>query len=757
MDNKLTLMYGALLHDIGKVIYRSNAHIFAKGTHSKLGYQFLKQFVEFNDEKLLENVKYHHYKELKNAHIEENSLAYITYIADNIASGLDRRDLIEEGDESASTEFKFHFDKFTPLYSVFNVVNGNKDESEQGKYKFNKENHVEYPSVRNTQYSSSHYNTLMKDMAYDLENRLKYSEEHFASLLKWTESMWQYIPSSTNKGQLIDISLYDHSRITSAIATCIYDFLNEQNITNYKQKLFSNYNQTKTFYEQEAFLILSMDMSGIQSFIFNISGSKALKNLRSRSFYLELMLEVIVDELLKRLHLSRANLLYTGGGHTYLVLPNTRSVQNVITDFQKEIKLWFINEFGIDLSVSVAYQSCSGNALMNIDNQYKQIWQQLSQKLSTAKAQKYDASDIRKLNNKQTFGDRECKECLRSDVDMDEEGLCSVCNRIIKISNDLRDKSFFVLSDKGVLKMPFGKYISVVDQKEAENIMRNNDSVKIYSKNNPHIGTGVSTNLWMCDYDFSSKKPETKSKGIGSYADRDIGIKRLGVLRADIDNLGTTFISGIDNRYNSLSRTATLSRQLSLFFKYELNQILEGYQITSIYSGGDDLFLIGAWDDIVEASLSINDKFHEFTLGKLTLSAGIGIYNAKYPVSKMAFETGMLEEIAKVGDKNQVTLWVEEKVYPWHILKDNILGEKYTFLKESFKNEDHHGKVFLYKILQLLREKDTIHVARLAYLLARSYMSDAFTSQVFKWAQNTEEKEYLITALEYYIYQTREV
>ncbi|HCT0494172.1 TPA: type III-A CRISPR-associated protein Cas10/Csm1, partial [Staphylococcus pseudintermedius] len=362
---------------------------------------------------------------------------YITYIADNIASGLDRRDLIEEGDESASTEFKFHFDKFTPLYSVFNVVNGNKDESEQGKYKFNKENHVEYPSVRNTQYSSSHYNTLMKDMAYDLENRLKYREEHFASLLKWTESMWQYIPSSTNKGQLIDISLYDHSRITSAIATCIYDFLNEQNITNYKQKLFSNYNQTKTFYEQEAFLILSMDMSGIQSFIFNISGSKALKSLRSRSFYLELMLEVIVDELLKRLHLSRANLLYTGGGHTYLVLPNTRSVQNVITDFQKEIKLWFINEFGIDLSVSVAYQSCSGNALMNIDNQYKQIWQQLSQKLSTAKAQKYDASDIRKLNNKQTFGDRECKECLRSDVDMDEEGLCSVCNRIIKISNDL--------------------------------------------------------------------------------------------------------------------------------------------------------------------------------------------------------------------------------------------------------------------------------------------------------------------------------
>ena len=61
-------------------------------------------------------------------------------------------------------------------------------------------------------------------------------------------------------------------------------------------------------------------------------------------------------------------------------------------------------------------------------------------------------------------------------------------------------------------------------------------------------------------------------------------------MRADIDNLGATFISGIPESYNSISRTATLSRQLSLFFKYELNNLLENYLITSIYSGGDDLF-----------------------------------------------------------------------------------------------------------------------------------------------------------------------
>ena len=60
-----------------------------------------------------------------------------------------------------------------------------------------------------------------------------------------------------------------------------------------------------------------MDISGIQSFIYTIGEKGALKGLRARSFYLEIMMEHIVDELLEKLSLSRANLIYTGGGHCY--------------------------------------------------------------------------------------------------------------------------------------------------------------------------------------------------------------------------------------------------------------------------------------------------------------------------------------------------------------------------------------------------------------------------------------------------------
>ena len=54
------------------------------------------------------------------------------------------------------------------------------------------------------------------------------------------------------------------------------------------------------------FLLYSMDISGIQNFIYTVGESGVLKGLRARSFYLEIMMEHVVDELLEKLALSRA-------------------------------------------------------------------------------------------------------------------------------------------------------------------------------------------------------------------------------------------------------------------------------------------------------------------------------------------------------------------------------------------------------------------------------------------------------------------
>lgn len=89
--SKLKVIAGALLHDIGKPAYRGDK----SKNHSISGYEFLKDTVGIKDTEILEQVKYHHKNMIQDSSIADNSLAYITYIADNIASGADRRKVDE--------------------------------------------------------------------------------------------------------------------------------------------------------------------------------------------------------------------------------------------------------------------------------------------------------------------------------------------------------------------------------------------------------------------------------------------------------------------------------------------------------------------------------------------------------------------------------------------------------------------------------------------------------------------------------------
>lgn len=66
---------------------------------------------------------------------------------------------------------------------------------------------------------------------------MDWSEEYLNSLLAVMEANLTYVPSSTSNEELSDISLYDHVKLTAAIASCIYDYLNENHL-NYKEELF---------------------------------------------------------------------------------------------------------------------------------------------------------------------------------------------------------------------------------------------------------------------------------------------------------------------------------------------------------------------------------------------------------------------------------------------------------------------------------------------------------------------------------------
>ena len=152
------------------------------------------------------------------------------------------------------------------------------------------------------------------------------------------------------------------------------------------------------------------------------------------------------------------------------------------------------------------------------------------------------------------------------------------------------------------MPLPGGYCLVADDEKKLCRRMENDDYfVRSYSKNKLYTGKHIATKLWVGDYSTGSTFEE--------FAREAEGISRIGVLRADVDNLWTgllcqdSIMQKNGDRYMTLSRTATLSRQLSLFFKYYIRFILENgeyslegknggkkRQATIVYSGGDDVF-----------------------------------------------------------------------------------------------------------------------------------------------------------------------
>ncbi|MCB0573043.1 MAG: hypothetical protein KDC61_00550 [Saprospiraceae bacterium] len=139
--------------------------------------------------------------------------------------------------------------------------------------------------------------------------------------------------------------------------------------------------------------------------------------------------------------------------------------------------------------------------------------------------------------------------------------------------------------------------------------------------------------------------------------------KRLAILRMDVDGLGNIF----KNKRLSLVQRTTLSRQLDWFFKGYLNEIWRTgfvgdrnefmYQFREwtqiIYSGGDDLFLVGRWDCLLAFAQKIQIAFKDFTCEneKIGLSGGIVFVTHKFPVMKAAEFCEIAERKAKRHSK----------------------------------------------------------------------------------------------------------
>lgn len=772
-ENEQKIVVGSLLHDIGKILYRSDDG----RNHSESGYDFLKNEIQLKDKEILDQVRYHHSQNLRNANLKKDSLAYITYIADNISSGLDRREK-EDGNVG--------FVKNTPLESIFNILNRNKGKSHYAPTMLGVNDNINFPTEQTNLYDESFYRMVYQKIKECL-NSFSYSDEYMNSLLEILEATLSFVPSSTSQKQLVDISLYDHVKLTAAIASCIYQYLQGNEESDYKAQLYIH---AKEFYAKKVFMIYSMDISGIQDFIYTINSKGALKGLRARSFYLEIMMEHLIDELLGKLGLSRTNLIYSGGGHAYILMANTDHTKQILEVYEEEINKWFLEVFQTALYVGTGYALCSTRDLENEPSgSYEAIFREISKNISSKKIKRYKAKDIVWLNNKkQESGERECSICRRTDY-LTEDDHCEICWALEQMAPRIMKDNFFVVNKvKGTMSLPLpgNNYLTVEQgEKDVREWMDSEDYVRAYSKNIFYSGYSVATKLWIGDY---QKKDRYDFQKLAQDAQ---GIERIAVLRADIDNLGEAFVSGFknegnNNRYVTISRTATFSRKLSLFFKYHINHILKNGRFylqekedkersaVIVYSGGDDLFIVGSWDDVIGFAVDLYDSLKKYAQGTLTISGGIGLYPSKYPIAVMAKQTGELEDAAKALEgKNAISVFDERYTFHWEEFINIIIGEKFKLIKKYLNSfEKERGKAFLYRVLSLIRatwseENGKINIARFAYQLARiepekdatneqKEIYNEFSKSMYQWIKNKSEAKQLELAIYLYVYLLRE-
>lgn len=825
MKEKEILIKGALLHDIGKVCYRAmNKRI----NHSKLGGDFLEQYLKLNEEteRLLNCVRYHHKDYLQKAKLDKNDLAYIVYEADNIASGMDRRE--NEGEEKG-------FDPKLNLDSIFSVFYSDKEIQVANKYPLiykdiNKS--FNYPRTDISLATNSNYEALLNKIKSHFITK-DISQISINQLLQIIEEGFSYLPSSTNRAEVCDISLYVHSKITSAVASCMKLYFDEQQIQDYKKYCFNS--GSKIFRNEKIYLLVSGDISGIQDFIYTIPSKGALKTLRGRSLYIDLLLEEFIDEYLEQIGLSRANVLYSGGGHFYILAPNIEDTKKAIDKLQAKMNRWLMENIGINLYLAIGMAECSANNLMKSEAQGN-LFAIVNKKLKNDKTIRYSKDEdfleyIFNVEKEEDTAKKECNICHNLvdklwKYNSNEEIACEFCLNLYKLGQDILTQDLvFVISEEkidGGIKI-FGKdkdlYMYAVNIEDID--MFKGKILRIYSKNNL-LESDLAIRLYLADYSAKNENDEvmTFDDLAKSSCKTDKGIKRLGVLRLDIDDLGIAFSSGFvsdkdkieDNlRYATLSRYADLSKDISMFFKVAINKICAGdltgcvdfeerafnifgiakapkRKVNIIYAGGDDLFLVGAWDEVLEVAIDINRAFKQFTNGKLTLSAGMAMFSPTYPISKMAEIAGLLVQMSKNRkDKNSIALFGMETnlkangqleckhIYTWADFEMKVCKEKMNYLlaRLSFDGDKFNklsvGKSLIYRLMDLIQlaDEDKLNIARFAYVLARMQpkqdkdeqkrkVYEDFVSKMYQWINNNEDKKQLATALNLLVYYLRD-
>jgi len=415
--------------------------------------------------------------------------------------------------------------------------------------------------------------------------------------------------------------------------------------------------------------LLKGDVSGIQKFIFNVASKGAAKALKARSYYVQ-VIEKLSDQF-ALLRLKGSSSFYCGGGNFFLTIKEDAFSENAIKELQQEINKYLMYD---EIAVTLSFIKISDYP------GFGEAWNALCKESNKRKLQKFhsDYDLLFGVYSRQEETDDELERWPDTTILNDEEIFIknklfkAITDRLIKRSKIYTNlycglkwaKNESDFADKIVNKLPLWEsYFKLTDYKEYRKKKYSEEEQELKNKN-------------LIDFD-----------GFGDFAAYRTGTNKIAVLKMDVDNLGKLFKDYI----HSKEAGETISKAFGWFFDEYLYELWKGEfihyrnsteekenytsNIYPIFAGGDDCFIIGAWDAVLQFAKLFHDSFAEFvslaqeelnktTKKQITLSAGIIIVDPTHPVISISeLAEHELGKSKAVDNKNSICLFGE--VFSW--------------------------------------------------------------------------------------------
>jgi len=305
-----------------------------------------------------------------------------------------------------------------------------------------------------------------------------------------------------------------------------------------------------------------------------------------------------------------------------------------------------------------------------------------------------------------------CKFCNKRVIDSElKEDSCDICFNQINLGKKLTTHNYLNI-------IQFGRLSShkKINKNMIEIIKLGNKSYYArFSNNKNHFKWGKTFDISDNNYDNEIDKWSLNSyvpkgdynsiKTFSEYVEKDGKVVSSGLmaLKADIDKLGDTFRELYKEDFKKFNR---LSREVEFFFSDYITSLLKDKNIYTVFAGGDDLFVIGEYREIVEIAKKIRKEFFEFSLNKTTISMGLVMFKPSTPinfVSKMADEA---EKRAKIERDSIDIFGVSMKFDEFYEIEDS-----FEIVVGYLKDNSVETTTFYYRLIELCDMRESLYKA----------------------------------------------